>query len=192
MSLEISRRDFLQVIFKTTSAAAISGVLPHWPSEALSRPIMEPVVFADDGYGYLIDPSMEYYDLTPLTFRDWLDLEGLNPTELMSKLKDEEWRFEHPISPSDEPSIIEVQKWLDSDIELDDMGLWEAMNYTSYGPPIRFYDEISSDDAEQIGLYLMEGDTPGSNFCGVQIMSRPADLNWELQKLGINMKVREA
>ena len=62
MSLEINRRDFLKVIFTTTSAAAVSGVLPHWPAEALSRPIMEPVEFADDGYGYLIDPDMKYYD----------------------------------------------------------------------------------------------------------------------------------
>jgi hypothetical protein len=76
MSLEINRRDFLKVVFTTTSAAAVSGVLPHWPAEALSRPIMEPVEFADDGYGYLIDPDMKYYDISHPTFREWLGLEG--------------------------------------------------------------------------------------------------------------------
>ena len=97
MSLEISRRDFLKIIFTTTSAAAVSGVLPHWPAAALNRPVREPVVFADDGYGYLIDSSMEYYDFSLPTFREHLGLEGLGPKQLKTRLKQEESRFEHLI-----------------------------------------------------------------------------------------------
>ena len=192
MSLEINRRDFLKVIFTTTSAAAVSGVLPHWPVEALSRPIMEPVEFAGDGYGYLIDPSMDYYDSTLPTFRELLGLEGLGPKQLKDRLKEEEWRFEHLVSNPDDWSIKEIQDWLDSDVEFDDMGLRQGMSYTPYGPPIEFYERTPYADAEKIGLCLIEGDTPGSSFAGVQLLSRPEDANRELQKLGINMIVREA
>ena len=52
-----------------------------------------------------------------------------------------------------------------------------------------FYDELSSEDADQLGLYLIEGDTPGSSFAGVQVQTKPQELNRELQKLGINMQV---
>ena len=192
MSLEINRRDFLKVVFTTTSAAAVSGVLPHWPAEALSRPIMEPVEFADDGYGYLIDPSMDYYDSTLPTFRELLGLEELGPEQLKERLKEEEWRFEHLVSNPDDWSIKEIQDWLDSDVEFDDMGLRQGMSYTPYGPPIEFYERTPYADAEKIGLCLIEGDTPGSSFAGVQLLSRPEDANRELQKLGINMIVREA
>ena len=191
MSLEINRRDFLKVVFTTTSAAAVSGVLPHWPIEALSRPIMEPVEFADDGYGYLIDPSMDYYDSTLPTVRELLGLEKLGPEQLKERLKEEEWRFEHLVSNPDDWSIKEIQDWLDSDVEFDDMGLRQGMSYTPYGPPIEFYERTPYADAEKIGLCLIEGDTPGSSFAGVQLLSRPEDANRELQKLSINMIVRE-
>ena len=192
MSLEINRRDFLKVIFTTASAAAVSGTLPNWPLEALGRPIMEPVEFSDDGYGYLIDPSMDYYGSTLPTFRELLGLEELGPEQLKERLKEEEWRFEHLVSNPDDWSIKEVQDWLDSDVEFDDMGLRQGMSYTPYGPPIEFYERTPYADAEKIGLCLIEGDTPGSSFAGVQLLSRPEDANRELQKLGINMIVREA
>ena len=192
MSLEINRRDFLKVVFTTTSAAAVSGVLPHWPAEALSRPIMEPVEFADDGYGYLIDPDMKYYDISHPTFREWLGLEGYSPGQLKEKLKGEEWRFEYLISDSGDWNINEVQEWLDSDVEPDDMGLLEGMSYTPYGPPIEFYERVPHADSDRIGLTLIEGDHPGSSFAGVRLLNTPEDANRELQKLGINVIVREA
>ena len=193
MSLEISRRDFLKVIFTTTSAAAVSGVLPHWPAAELNRPVREPVVFADDGDGdgYLIDSSMEYYDFSLPTFREHLDLEGLGPKQLKTRLKQEEWRFEHLISDSGNWNIDEVQEWLDSDVEVDDLSIREGMTYSPYGPPIEFYDHMPYADSEKIGLALIEGDHPGSSFAGVQLLNTPEDANRELQKLGINVIVRE-
>jgi len=192
MSLEISRRDFLKVIFTTTSAAAVSGVLPHWPAAALNRPVREPVVFADDGDGYLIDSSMEYYDFSLPTFREHLDLEGLGPKQLKTRLKQEEWRFEHLISDSGNWNIDEVQEWLDSDVEVDDLSIREGMTYSPYGPPIEFYDQLPYADSEKIGLALIEGDHPGSSFAGIQLLNTPDDANRELQKLGINVIVEEA
>ena len=79
MSIEISRRDFLQVIFKTTSAAAVSGLLPYWPKEALKRPISDPVELGFDSDDYLIDINFDWYDQNIPTFREWLGLNELNP-----------------------------------------------------------------------------------------------------------------
>ena len=192
MSLEINRRDFLKVIFTTTSAAAVSGVLPHWPAAELNRPVREPVVFADDGDGYLIDSSMKYYDFGLPTFREHLDLEGLGPKQLKTRLKQEEWRFEHLISDSGNWNIDEVQEWLDSDVEVDDLSIREGMTYSPYGPPIEFYDQLPYADSEKIGLALIEGDHPGSSFAGIQLLNTPDDANRELQKLGINVIIEEA
>ena len=191
MSLDVNRRNFLKLIFTTTPAAAVSGLVPYWPAEALSRPLMEPVKFTDDGYGYLIDPTMQYYDMAYPTFREWLGLEGLTPRQLKKQLKMEEWRFEHLISDSGDWDMTEIQAWLDSDLEPEDMGLLEGMSYTPYGPPIEFYEQISGEDSESIGLTLVEGDHPGSSFAGVQLFNTPRDANRALQRLGINVVVGE-
>ena len=37
------------------------------------------------------------------------------------------------ISDSGDWNINEIQEWLDSDVEPDDMGLLEGMSYTPYG-----------------------------------------------------------
>ena len=96
------------------------------------------------------------------------------------------------ISDSGDWNINEVQEWLDSDVEPDDMGLLEGMSYTPYGPPIEFYERVPHADSDRIGLTLIEGDHPGSSFAGVQLLNTPEDANRELQKLGINVIVREA
>ena len=41
-NIEITRRTLLEVVFATTTAAAISGSIPLWPSDATARPIAEP------------------------------------------------------------------------------------------------------------------------------------------------------
>ena len=93
MSLEISRRDFLQVIFKTTSAAAISGLLPYWPKDALNRPLADPVELGLDVDNYLIDINFDccYQDIP--TFREWLCLNGLNPKEQKQRLEVDKYRL---------------------------------------------------------------------------------------------------
>ena len=191
MSIEISRRDFLQVIFKTTSAAAVSGLLPYWPKEALKRPISDPVELGFDSDDYLIDINFNWYDQNIPTFREWLGLNELNPKELKLKLEEDKWRFEHMIADPDNWHIEEVQEFLESDVELDDMGTWEAMSYTEYGPGIEIYEHMKSEEAENIGLYLTDACHPGSNFVGVQFLGDPRELNQDLQKLGMNMKIKD-
>jgi hypothetical protein len=192
VSLEISRRDFLQVIFKTTSAAAISGLLPYWPKDALNRPFADPVELGLDVDNYLIDINFDWCYRDIPTFREWLCLNGLNPKEQKQRLEEDKWRFEHIIADQDNWDIDEIQEFLESDVELDDMGNWEAMSYTEYGPGIDIYEHMKPEDSGDLGLYLTDCCHPGSSFVGVQFLGDPKELNHDLSKLGFNMRIKES
>ena len=166
-SFEIDRRDFIKFVFGTASAVAVSGGSSIWPTEALTRPIAEPAKLALDDYNYLIDP---YFDFNPQlpTYREFLSLENLSNSELKDALKDDTWRFEHHLKDPDNWSVHEIQGWLEESIDFDDMSPWNAAQYTEYGNGIRLYDALPNEDVRDLNLTLMEGEVPGSNFCGVR------------------------
>ena len=166
-SFEIDRRDFIKFVFGTASAVAVSGGSSIWPTEALTRPIAEPAKLALDDYNYLVDP---YFDFNPQlpTYREFLSLENLSNSELKDALKDDTWRFEHHLKDPDNWSVHEIQGWLEESIDFDDMSPWKAAQYTEYGNGIRLHDALPYEDVRDLNLTLVEGDVPGSNFCGVR------------------------
>ena len=166
-SFEIDRRDFIKFVFGTASAVAVSGGSSIWPTEALTRPIAEPAKLALDDYNYLVDPYFDYNPQLP-TYREFLSLENLSNSELKDALKDDTWRFEHHLKDPDNWSVHEIQGWLEESIDFDDMSPWNAAQYTEYGDGIRLYDALPYEDVRDLNLTLMEGEVPGSNFCGVR------------------------
>ena len=166
-SFEIDRRDFIKFVFGTASAVAVSGGSSIWPTEALTRPIAEPAKLALDDYNYLVDPYFDYNPQLP-TYREFLSLENLSNSELKDALKDDTWRFEHHLKDPDNWSVHEIQGWLEESIDFDDMSPWNAAQYTEYGNGIRLYDALPYEDVRDLNLTLMEGEVPGSNFCGVR------------------------
>ena len=166
-SFEIDRRDFIKFVFGTASAVAITGGSSIWPTEALTRPIAEPAKLALDDYNYLVDPYFDYNPQLP-TYREFLSLENLSNSELKDALKDDTWRFEHHLKDPDNWSVHEIQGWLEESIDFDDMSPWNAAQYTEYGDGIRLYDALPYEDVRDLNLTLMEGEVPGSNFCGVR------------------------
>ena len=166
-SFEIDRRDFIKFVFGTASAVAVSGGSSIWPTEALTRPIAEPAKLALDDYNYLVDPYFDYNPQLP-TYREFLSLENLSNSELKDALKDDTWRFEHHLKDPDNWSVHEIQGWLEESIDFDDMSPWNAAQYTEYGNGIRLYDALPNEDVRDLNLTLMEGEVPGSNFCGVR------------------------
>ena len=166
-SFEIDRRDFIKFVFGTASAVAVSGGSSIWPTEALTRPIAEPAKLALDDYNYLVDPYFDYSPQLP-TYREFLSLENLSNSELKDALKDDTWRFEHHLKDPDNWSVHEIQGWLEESIDFDDMSPWNAAQYTEYGDGIRLYDALPYEDVRDLNLTLMEGEVPGSNFCGVR------------------------
>ena len=166
-SFEIDRRDFVKFVFGTASAVAVSGGSSIWPTEALTRPIAEPAKLALDDYNYLVDPYFDYNPQLP-TYREFLSLENLSNSELKDALKDDTWRFEHHLKDPDNWSVHEIQGWLEESIDFDDMSPWNAAQYTEYGNGIRLHDALPYEDVRDLNLTLVEGDVPGSNFCGVR------------------------
>ena len=86
MSTELNRRDFIKIVFASTSVVAVSGASALWPSDALSRPVAEPVYLEIDDAGYIVDPGFNYCDLITPTFREHHSLVGLDKTELKAEL----------------------------------------------------------------------------------------------------------
>jgi len=72
MSIEINRREFLTIVFATTTAAAASGATTLWPAKAISRPISEPFNLKLDEYNYLVDPDFNYGSVSLHTHRERL------------------------------------------------------------------------------------------------------------------------
>ena len=191
MSIEISRRDFLKLVSTTASAAALAGKVAFWPAEALSRPVAEPTFLALNDYSYIIDPYFDFCPELP-TFREYLSLEGLTDEQMKEALKDHEWRFEYRVADPDDWSVSEIEKWLDSTVELDDLSPRESMGYSEYAPGIELHDHLRWEVAEDLGLIYIEGDAPGRDFIGVRFDGEIDDLNAGLARYGMNLVVRES
>ena len=192
--IRVNRRDFLTLVFGSVSAVAISGGVGLWPIEAASRPLAEPARLALDSEDYVIDPLFEYCPELP-TFRELLGLEENSPLDSAIELKDELfWRFEHidddPQNWS-ERDIKEIAAWLDSQVELEDLGPWEVMKYTEYGAGLSLYESMSFKDAERLGFVLVEGPMPGSDFVGLRFDGDIEELNQNLARLGMNLIIAE-
>lgn len=191
--ISVDRRDFLTLVFGSVSAVAISGGVGLWPTEAASRPLAEPARLALDYEGYVIDPLFEYCPELP-TFREVLGIEGSSPLDAAVELEDELWRFDHvdedPRNWS-ERDIKEISAWLDSQVELDDLGPWQVMEYTEYGAGLRLYESMSVKDAERLGFTLVEGPMPGSDFVGLRFDGDIEKLNQNLARLGMNLVIAE-
>ena len=191
--ISVNRREFLALVFASASAAALSGGLALWPAEAVARPLAEPARLTIDDYGYVIDPLFEYCPKFP-TFRELLNLEGRSTADVAAKLEDELWRFEHidsdprNWSPGD---IKEINAWLDSEVELHDLGPWKAMEYTEYGAGLQLYESMKWEDFRDLGFELVEGDRPGSDFVGVRFGGDVEELNNNLARLGMNLIIAE-
>ena len=189
MSIELNRRDFLKIVFQTAPAVAVVGKLALWPSEALSRPAFDPVYLSIDESGYIVDPGFDYCDLITPTFRERHSLVGLSNAELKANLENIFYEIEHLVEDPENWTIDEVQEWLDTHVELEDLGSREAMKYTEYGPGIGIYDRMSSEQAANLGLELVDGDHPGSSFVGVAYHGDIESLNEGLERLGLNLVI---
>ncbi len=55
-------------------------------------------------------------------------------------LEDDEWRFEYLLADPDDWSVSEIEEWLDTTVELDDLSPRDAMEYTEYAPGIELHD----------------------------------------------------
>jgi hypothetical protein len=189
MSIEVNRREFLKIVFASTSVVAVSGASALWPSVALSRPVCDPVHLNIDDSGYIVDPGFDYCDLDVPTYREYHSLVGLGQNDLRVALNNEPGLIENLVVDPDDWSLEEIEGWLDEYVDLDDMGTWEGMKYTHYGPGIEIYEQMSREQVNDLGLELVDGDHPGSSFVGVAYHGDIEELNEGFERLGMNLVI---
>ena len=64
-----------------------------------------------------------------------------------------------------------------------------AADYTEYADGVRLYGSLPREEAMELSLYLVEGDCPGNDFCGVYFDGDLVELNAGLACYGINVIV---
>jgi hypothetical protein len=124
-NFEITRRDFLKVVFATTTAAAVSGAVPLWPADANDRPVSKPFNLTIDDSNYLVDPNFDYGSIRLPTHREHLLLEGLEGDDLKNELNQQFWQIEYLLEDPKKWELNEVEEWLDTEIEHEDLGAWQ-------------------------------------------------------------------
>ena len=203
MSEEIDRRDFIGVIFGTVSTAALSGPTVNlWPAEAKDRPKAEPVVFLLDN-GYIVEPDFDYEANSPTVRENRYD--GLSTKEALEFFSDlieasDDWEhLEKEIGkPCEKWSTAEVsiledyfKDELDEKEDPENFSFQASAENSEYSAGIRVLEELGDERAKELGLYLVEGDHPGSSFCGVAFEGEVEVLNLEFARRGLNLKLRE-
>ena len=194
MSKEIDRRDFIKIIFGTVSTAAISGPTADlWPTKAKKRPQADPIVF-ELRSGYIIDPDYDHdanwptvrehrFDCPPAEAIDHFhDLIGDN-SETYDYLEKEIGKPAKKWSKVDVPVLENYfEEELNEKEDPDYLGFSASANYSEYRAGIEVLEEL--------GLYLVEGDHPGSSFCGVAFDGDTDKLNQALVHRGLNLRIK--
>ena len=155
----------------------------------MSRPVSDPVYLNIDGSGYIVDPGFDYCDLDVPTYREYHSLVNFGKAELKAELQEIFFEIEHLVSDPENWSVDEIEEWLDTPMDITDMGTWEGMKYTHYGPAIQIYEQMERQDVLRLGLELIDGDHPGSDFVGIAYHGDVAELNSQLEQLGMNLIV---
>ena len=133
--------------------------MQHWRGRILHRltPMALRLAVED---GYIVDPNFDYCETQLPTFRELHSLEGLGPKALKVELDNIYDEIEHLITDRNNWSVDEVAEWLDSEVELHDLGAWAGMKYSPYGPALEIYQQMDYNDANDLGLILIEGPHP--------------------------------
>ena len=205
MSKAIDRKEPIDVIFGTVSKAALSGPLSDlWPKQATDRPMAEPIVFTIEN-DYVIDPNFDYRTVLP-TIRE-NRYENLAPEEAIEFILDLIGHYEEQITKLETTLGKPHEKWTKSDLPFleaqfeEELDAPEDPDYLSfrmsaicsqYNAGIMILDALGTERAAELGLHLVEGDYPGSSFCGVAFDGDIEELNLELVTRGLNLRVEQS
>ena len=83
----------------------------------------------------------------------------------------------------------EYKKWLDSSVDLESLSFRELAMTSEYWVGILLFEELDYETQNELRLRLVEGEYPGSTFCGVRFDGLTDELNAELFRRGINIRL---
>jgi hypothetical protein len=205
VSKEIDRRDFISVIFGTVSTVALSGTLSdRWPTKAKKRPKAEPIVFHLEN-GYIVDPDFDYEANWPTVRENRYDcLSTAHAIDLFYELignHSETYDYlEKEIGkPAEKWSKAELtfledyfEEKLDEKEDPENFSFQASAKNSEYSAGIQVLERLGDKRAKELGLYLVEGDCPGSSFCGVAFDGDIEGLNLELVRRGLNLSIEQS
>jgi len=180
-TMHMDRRDFIKIVFGTTSMVLLQGAKPLLAEEVAERPAAEPYALELDSGGYIIDAEFDYENFSPPTRREyegWDDLSKRKRKDLIA-----EWEFENF-------SSAEIQDWLDTPMELEEFGAHEFARMGPCKTGVSLLENMSPKDAHELGLDLVDGEQPGSDFVGVRFSGDLDELNTWVARNGWNLVIK--
>lgn len=213
----LSRRQFLRILFETAPAAALLATHPaladasalqhEWPKEKEELPRHDPIIIELDEDRYLIDPDFEYDDLP--TFAQYYNVGEMDdqqriefylehfdsdPFDVVAKELELDVDELYELEELD-PAHVHIldahySSWLDEPME--DLGFYENALHSEYWVGIELLEQLGYEHGAGLGLRLIEGDCPGSSFCGVRYDGDPDVLNAQLYQFGINLRLAKS
>ncbi len=206
----LSRREILRIVFETAPVAAlvatqpaIAGGLaqqPEWPEAKRELPRHDPIIMGLD-HGYFVDPDFEYEDAP--TFAQYYEVNKMDDKQRVDFYVEhfqedafdvvaKEFALDVDELEELEPEHVHVldslfTAWLDNPME--EWGFYENALNSEYWMGMELLEELGKEVGRELGLRLVEGDQPGSSFCGVRFVGDADVLNAMLYRLGINMRL---
>jgi len=199
----INRRDFLKIVLTTVSTAALSGPLALvWPTEKKGRPVADPWV-VDREYCYLMDPDWTEEDWP--SFRELWYYNDLSLKEKVQTLIDhfgydqqslaDEFEIVKPSGGWSYQELAEIETILgdvlDEPADPENLSFHQLLTYGPQRAGNVILDNLPASDCDRLGIYLVEGEHPGSDFCAVRYEGALDDLNLALARNGLNTVVRD-
>lgn len=201
---ELSHDEWLKLIFSNTGSPAFCNA-PQEPNRPVLQDPPDPnTQIAVVEYGYLCDPNWEPEELP--TCREYWDFDGLPPEKQAERLMEtagydeslleQEFDIVKPINGWDAEIIAELEvllgHHLDEPIDPEYISPHDRLHSGPYAIGAYLLLELPEEEQERLGLWVMEGDQPGSDFCGVRFDGDVAELNRALKENGINLFVQDS
>lgn len=176
-----SRREFLKIAFTTVSSVAVANpIFGELLPESEPRAIAPAYKIAIDESGYLYDPD---FDFVLPTWREMLEQE-LNLSSLSEK-KAQEALLQWQGYDAEETEYLP-----DLDEEVDPQWCIRQWfrDHSEWTIGFDLYDSLDEEAAERLGLVVIDGEHPGSDFLAVK--ARDAEeLQERLWREGINVEI---
>lgn len=184
MSTEISRRDFIKIAFGAVSAAVLSdsALAQLLPPGVTDLPVNPAYPIGIDPSGYLYDPTFDY---TLPTYREMLSNDlGLDALSEDEQLK----RFAEWLGNYDPEEMEDCGLSLGDQVDPEDCSPHWLSENSEWRAGLELHEQLGCEARERLGLVLIAGEHPGSNFVAVRC-DKPEVLQEALLREGINVEV---
>jgi len=180
-TMHMDRRDFIKIVFGTASMVLLQGAKPLLAEELAERPVGAPYVLELDCGGYIMDANFSYEKFYLPTRREYEGWDTLSRRERKDLIAERELEYF---------SSAEILEWLDTPMEAEEFGGYEFARMGPYKTGISLLENMSPEDADQLGLYLVDGEHPGSSFLGVRFIGDLDELNTWFTRNGWNLVIK--